>query len=70
VKRLRNIIGLLLLVSLAVYAQQYSIKFATIAPEGSTWMNIMKEYDAAIRKESGGRIGFKIYSGGVQGDEK
>jgi TRAP-type C4-dicarboxylate transport system substrate-binding protein len=33
-------------------------------------MNVMKEYDAAIRKESGGRIGFKIYSGGVQGDEK
>jgi TRAP-type C4-dicarboxylate transport system substrate-binding protein len=33
-------------------------------------MNVMKEYDAAIRKESGGRMGFKIYSGGVQGDEK
>jgi len=63
-------IGLLLLASLAVDAQQYTIKFATIAPEGSTWMNVMKEYDAAIRKESGGRVGFKIYSGGVQGDEK
>jgi TRAP-type C4-dicarboxylate transport system substrate-binding protein len=61
---------LLLLASLAVFAQQYTIKFATIAPEGSTWMNVMKEYDAAIRKESGGRMGFKIYSGGVQGDEK
>ena len=61
---------MLLLASLAVYAQEYSIKFATIAPEGSTWMNVMKEYDAAIRKESGGRMGFKIYSGGVHGDEK
>ena len=69
-KRLRHIVGLIILVSLAVYPQQYTVKFATIAPEGSTWMNVMKEYDAAIRKESGGRVGFKIYSGGVQGDEK
>lgn len=51
-------------------AQEHIIKFATIAPEGTTWMNVMKEYDAAIRKESGGRLGFKIYAGGVQGDEK
>ncbi len=49
--------------------QQYTIKFATLAPEGSTWMNVMKEYDQAIRKESGGRLGFRIYPGGVQGDE-
>jgi TRAP-type C4-dicarboxylate transport system substrate-binding protein len=33
-------------------------------------MNVMREYDAAVRKESGGRLGFKIYAGGVQGDEK
>lgn len=52
------------------YAQQYTIKFATLAPEGSTWMNVMKEFDKAIREESGGRVGFKIYPGGVQGDEK
>ncbi len=51
-------------------AQQYTIKFATLAPEGSTWMNVMKEYDKTIRAESGGRLGFKIYPGGVQGDEK
>jgi TRAP-type C4-dicarboxylate transport system substrate-binding protein len=51
-------------------AQQYTIKFATIAPKGTTWMNVMEEYDAAVRKESGGRLGFKIYAGNVQGDEK
>jgi len=53
-----------------IFPQQYIIKFATVAPEGSTWMNVMKEYDQAIRKESGGRLGFKMYPGGVQGDEK
>jgi len=51
-------------------SQEYLIKFATLAPEGSTWMNMMKEYDQAIRKESSGRLGFKIYPSGVQGDEK
>ena len=51
-------------------AQQFTIKFATIAPENSTWMMVMREYDAAIRKESNGRMGFKIYAGGVQGEDK
>lgn len=51
-------------------AQEHLIKFATVAPEGSTWMKIMREFDDAIRKESGGRLGFKIYAGGVQGEDK
>lgn len=53
-----------------IVSQEYVIKFATLAPEGSTWMNVMKEYDAAVRKESGGRLRFKMYPGGVAGDEK
>jgi len=53
-----------------LHAQQYLIKFATVAPEGTTWMNVMKEYDQQVRKESGGRLGFKMYPGAVMGDEK
>ncbi len=52
-----------------VRAQEYTIKFATLAPEGSAGMIVMREYDQAVRKESGGRLGFKIYPGGIQGDE-
>ena len=51
-------------------AQQYTVKFATLAPEGSTWINVMRDFDKAIREQSGGRLGFKIYAGGVAGDEK
>lgn len=51
-------------------AQQHVIKFASLAPEGSTWLNVMREYDAAVRQESGGRLGFRIYPGGVQGEDK
>ena len=52
------------------FSQKHKIKFASIAPEGSTWLNVMREYDQAIRKESGGKLGFKIYPGGVLGDDK
>jgi TRAP-type C4-dicarboxylate transport system substrate-binding protein len=59
-----------LLVPLAALGQEYTIKFATLAPEGSSWIKLMRDYDKAIREQSGGRVGFKIYAGGVAGDEK
>ncbi|MCX7984114.1 MAG: TRAP transporter substrate-binding protein DctP [Bacteroidetes bacterium] len=52
------------------FAQLYTIKFASITPEGTTWMNVMREYDDAVRKESNGKLGFKMYPGMTQGDEK
>jgi TRAP-type C4-dicarboxylate transport system substrate-binding protein len=64
------VLSLLNGVSAHAGSPEHTIKFATIAPEGSTWMNVMKQYDAAVRRESGGRLGFKIYAGGVQGEDK
>jgi TRAP-type C4-dicarboxylate transport system substrate-binding protein len=69
VNMIRAVILLLGVAGTAV-SQQFTIKFATIAPEGSSWMEVMREYDAAVRKESGGRLGFRIYHSGAQGDEK
>jgi TRAP-type C4-dicarboxylate transport system substrate-binding protein len=67
---MRRILALIIVCTLQLSAQQYVIKFATLAPEGSTWITVMKEYDQVIRKESGGRLGFRIYAGGVAGDER
>jgi TRAP-type transport system periplasmic protein len=53
-----------------VFAQDVTIKFATLAPDGSTWMNLMEEFSSALKEKSGGSIKFKIYPGGIQGDEK
>jgi TRAP-type transport system periplasmic protein len=64
------IAAMALLSSLPAIAQQYTIKFATLAPEGSTWIKVMREFDATVRAESGGRLGFRLYPGGVAGDEK
>src|SRR5579863_4155730 len=46
------------------------IKFATLAPDGSTWMKVMSDYDKALQEKTGGQVRFKFYWGGVQGDEK
>jgi TRAP-type C4-dicarboxylate transport system substrate-binding protein len=45
------------------------IKFATLAPEGSTWMRLLREMDAEVQKRSNGRVRFLFYPGGVLGDE-
>jgi TRAP-type C4-dicarboxylate transport system substrate-binding protein len=47
----------------------YSIKFATVAPDGSTWIEYMRKLNQDIQKKSNGRLGFRIFSGAVVGDE-
>ena len=69
VRRMSLMLAAVLLAG-TVMAQQFTIKFATVAPEGSTWIKIMRDYDKAVRDQSGGRVGFKIYAGSVAGDEK
>lgn len=49
---------------------KFQIKFATLAPEGSTWMKSMRQMDDEVRARTDNRLGFKFYPGGVQGDEK
>jgi TRAP-type C4-dicarboxylate transport system substrate-binding protein len=47
----------------------YELKFATLAPAGTTWVNLLEEWAEQVKQESDGRLVFKIYPGGVQGDE-
>ena len=49
---------------------KFQIKFATLAPDGSTWMKTMRAIDEEVRERTENRLGFKFYAGGVQGDEK
>ena len=49
--------------------EPFLIKFATLAPEGSTWMNHMRDLDKTLKAKSQGRLGFRVYPGGVAGDE-
>ncbi len=47
-----------------------TIKMATLAPKNSSIMNILDELSVQIREKTKNEVAFKIYWGGVQGDEK
>lgn len=46
------------------------IKIATLAPEGSAWMQTFNELKAEILQKTDKTVQFRIYPGGVLGDEK
>ena len=61
----------LLLVSSAVGdSGTTAIKIATLAPEGSTWIQNLNDLNAEVKKKTNNSVLFKIYPGGVLGDEK
>lgn len=45
------------------------IKFACVAPEGSLWVNLTKEWDRELRQRSAQRLRLQIFSGGILGEE-
>jgi TRAP-type C4-dicarboxylate transport system substrate-binding protein len=49
---------------------QVVIKFATLAPEGTPWMNLMQEMSQEVQRKSKGQVAFRFYPGGVAGDEQ
>lgn len=46
------------------------LKIATLSPEGSDWMKVLRQSAKEIDNQTSGRIKLKIYSGGVMGDDK
>lgn len=45
------------------------IKVALITPEGSTWTNALYKLAKEVENRTGGDVVFRIYAGGVSGDE-
>ncbi len=50
-------------------AQSQTVKLGTLAPEGSAWHNILRDMAEEWKKATGGKVVFKIFPGGVLGDE-
>jgi TRAP-type C4-dicarboxylate transport system substrate-binding protein len=46
------------------------IKLATLAPEGSSWMKTFSAMNTEVMKKTENRVQFRIYPGGVLGDER
>ena len=74
--KIRNVYStflvLLLLITTAGNAASKSrvIKLATLAPEGSAWIEIFNDLNAELKKKTNSGVRLKIYPGGVLGDEK
>ncbi|MBW2160597.1 MAG: TRAP transporter substrate-binding protein DctP [Deltaproteobacteria bacterium] len=46
------------------------IRYATIAPAASAFGKILKAWGRSLSKETEGRVEFRYYAGGSQGDER
>lgn len=53
----------------AISEQVYTLKFATLMPTGTSWTKLLDDWVKEVEEKSDGRIKFKMYSGGVMGDE-
>src|SRR6478735_542324 len=49
---------------------QTVIKIATLAPEGSSWMRLLRSWASAVDTRTEGRVKVRLYGGGSQGDER
>ena len=56
-------------IAAAFPATATTIKIATVAPEGTTWMREMRASSEAVKKATDGRVEIKYYPGGVMGDD-
>ncbi len=52
----------------AVQAQT-TLKIATVIPDGTAWMATLREGISEIEERTEGRVQFKVYAGGVQGND-
>lgn len=57
-----------LCLSMNVLAAQ-QLKLAVLVPEGTTWGNSLKKFSKEVETVTNGEVTFKVYYGGVSGDE-
>lgn len=71
VKSILMVLGFIVVCGFSPAAEAVTtIKFATLAPEGTSWMKAMRKLDQVLREKTGGEVKFRFYAGGVMGDEK
>ena len=51
-------------------ASAKTFKIATVAPDGTSWMNSMRAAGKTIKERTEGRVKFTFYPGGVMGNDK
>jgi len=62
--------SILLLMTFSTGSQAAVFKIATLSPDGSSWMVIMKQAAKDIAGQTDNRVKFKFYPGGVMGNDQ
>ena len=70
-KHLLSLFAILLLTlgTQATAEQTWTLKFATLIPTGTSWTKSLDDWIHEVEEKSNGRLKFKLYAGGVMGDE-
>ena len=50
--------------------ETYTLRIATLAPAGSSWMKIVNAWNKTLQDKTDGRLKIRVYPGGSQGDER
>jgi TRAP-type C4-dicarboxylate transport system substrate-binding protein len=58
------------LLSTAPDAAAVVFKIATLSPDGSTWMKLLRAGGEEVKNRTDGRVEFKFYPGGVMGNDQ
>ena len=69
-KKLLSLFLILLSLGVTPASQAATLKIATLAPAGTTWMKQMKMGAEAIKKNTHNRVKIKFYPGGVMGNDQ
>ena len=48
----------------------YTLRIASLAPAGSSWMKVLNAWNKTLIEKTGGRLKMRFYPGGSQGDER
>ena len=62
------ILVILALIPLATHA--VTLKIATLAPDGTRWMQAMRSAGSAVEQQTEGRVKMRFYPGGVMGNDR
>ncbi len=68
-KRSLNLASLILGLLISGNSWAITLKIATLAPAGTSWMKEMKKGAGIIKEKTTGRVKFKFYPGGVMGND-
>ncbi|MBK7973125.1 MAG: TRAP transporter substrate-binding protein DctP [Deltaproteobacteria bacterium] len=63
------VVASLMVTAEPAHAGKVKIKLATLAPQGSSWENLLLELGEKWKEQSNGDVELKVYSGGITGNE-